>query len=688
MSAVDPRRSRWLVTALISLAALSTTGIGQRGRATPVTFTRDIAPILFARCASCHRPQGVAPFSLLTYDAARSRARLIADVTKMRLMPPWKADPDQAAFVGHVHLTEAEITRIDRWAAAGAPEGRPEDLPRSPVWSDGWQLGVPDLVVALPTPFVVPAAGADFSRLFVIRLPVAAPTHVKGLEFQPGTAGVIHHANIRIDATGRSRELVEQAPASGYSGLLPASAVYPDGHFLGWTPGQLTPLLPKGLSWTLNPGTDLVIEIHFVPSGREQTIQPHIGLYFTADPPARVPALLRLGRQTIDIPEGEPRYVSTDSFVLPVDVDVQALQPHAHYRARSVTAHAVLPDGRTTPLIAISDWDYRWQHVYRYVTPVSLPRGTRIDLQYVFDNSAANPRNPYQPPRRVHWGQRSSDEMGDLWVQMLTRTDEDLQRLRQAVQRKHVAEEIPGYETMIRDDPSSVALHNDVAVLYTQSGAPDKAAGHLETVLQLQPDSPSAHYNLGTALSMMGKVSEAAAHYLRALTLKPDYAAAHNNLGQTLLALGTPDDAEHHFREAARLEPANASAHYNLALVARARGNRSEALERLEQAVALQPDFVPAVANLAWMLATAPAGARRDVARALTLAQHATRLTDRDNATVLDVLAAAQAAGGDFDAAVRTGEEALRLAADGPLKDALQQRVALYRQRHPPVPAP
>jgi tetratricopeptide (TPR) repeat protein len=377
--------------------------------------------------------------------------------------------------------------------------------------------------------------------------------------------------------------------------------------------------------------------------------------------------------------------------VLPVDVEVQALQPHAHYRARSVVATAHSPDGKPTTLIAIRAWDYRWQHLYRYVTPVSLPRGTRIDLRYEFDNSEANPRNPQLPPQPVRWGQRATDEMGDLWVQLLARTDGDREILQRSVQRKHIAEEIVGYQTMIRDQPSSVPLHNDVAVLYSESGAFSEAARHLEIVQRLQPDSPAAHYNLATTLSRLGKIDDAVAHYRMALALKGDYAAAHNNLGQSLLAQNKPDEAAHHFREAARLDPVNAEAQYNLGVIAQARGDWLETIDRFRRAVAIGPDFVAAVTGLAWTLATAPSPAMRDGAQANTLAMRAARLTNRKNARVLDVLAAAQAAAGLFEAAVLTGEEAIGLAPDASLTLALQRRVALYRQRRPytePNPLP
>lgn len=646
----------------------------------PITFSKDIAPLLFERCVNCHHPDGDAPFSLLTYAAARSRASVIAAVTKSRFMPPWKSEPGYGDFVGHRHLSEAEIDRIQQWVAAGAPRGDPRDLPPAPSWTSGWQLGTPDLIVSLPEPYTVRAEGPDFSRTFVLPLPVGTTRYARGLEFRPGNAGVVHHANIRIDRTPGSRRLDEEDPAPGYFGLLLPSAVFPDGHFLGWTPGQNAPLLPKDLAWRLSRGTDLVVEIHFVPNGKTEIVKPSVGLYLTDDPPKRTPAMLRLGRQDIDIPAGQKDYVSTDTFVLPVDVEVLAVQPHAHYRAHEVGGTATRPDGTTTPLIYIKDWDYRWQHVYRYVEPLVLPKGTTLSMRYVFDNSAENPRNPHQPPRQVRWGQQSTDEMGDLWVQMLTQTDQDLRVLNDVLRVKHLTEEAVGYEMMIRAKPSIVSLHNDVALLYADLGQTDKAAVHFEMALRRQPNSAAAHFNLGTALSSMGKIADAIEKYRQALRLQPDYGAAHNNLGHALLALGNLDQAQHHFREAARLDPDTAGAHYNLGVLARVRGNMSEAIDRFRQAVRLRPDWVQAVGNLAWALATASSAALVDADEAIRLAEHATALTNRQSAGVLDILAAAHAAAGRFDLAATTCEAALRLQPDARLAAAIRQRLALYKQ--------
>src|SRR4030095_12159170 len=258
---------------------------------------------------------------------------------------PWKSEPGFPDFIGHRPLSDGDIAAIQQWVAGGALEGDTKDLPPAPDGTDVWQHGDPELIVRRPSPFVLPADGADVSRIFVFPVPGATLRYVRGLEFRPGNQRVVHHAHIRIDRSSASRHLDDQDPVPGYEGLLPHSAVYPDGHFLGWTPGQIAPLLPRGLACRLPPNADLVVELHMKPSGKPEAVEPSIGLYFGAEPPERTPAMLRLGRQSIDIAAGDAHYTIEDSFVLPVDVEVQAVQPHAHYRAREGRARAPLPGG-------------------------------------------------------------------------------------------------------------------------------------------------------------------------------------------------------------------------------------------------------------------------------------------------------------------------------------------------------
>jgi tetratricopeptide (TPR) repeat protein len=596
----------------------------------PVTFNRHVAPLLHDRCITCHRPAGSAPFSLTSYDEARQRASLIAAVTEKRFMPPYRATSEVGRFIGHKPLTPSETALIRQWVTDGALEGEASDRPPTPRFAAGWQLGVPDLVVRTPAPFTLPASGDDVFRIFAIPLPVTSVKYVTGIEFHPGNARVVHHANIRLDRTSGSRDLDDRDPAPGYDGLLARSAVYPDGHFLGWTPGQVAPLVASDLAWRLDPGTDLVIQLHMQPTGAPETVQPEIGFFFSDVPPTATPTILRLGSQGLDIPPGESHYRVTDSYVLPVDVVLHAVQPHAHYRLHEARGTARLPDGTIKVLIDIADWDFRWQHVYRFEQPVALPKGTRLAMHYRYDNGAANPRNPQVPPQRVLWGQRSFDEMGDLWFQFTTSSASDRDLLNTQILQKMTAEDIIGYETMLRADPNDRELHDDVALLYLAMKRPREAVAHFTRSTELRPADAAAHFNLGTALSVAGDLEHAKRAYREALRLRPDYAAAMNNLGSVLAAQGRLAEAITQFRQAARRDPSNVQAYRNLAWY-------------LSQG----SDVTPALA-----------------AEAVAAAERAATLTGHQDPHVLDALAAAYSAAGLPDRAAAAAARARRLRND------------------------
>ncbi|HMB79677.1 MAG TPA: cytochrome c, partial [Vicinamibacterales bacterium] len=184
--------------------------------AQPPTFTKDIAPIVWARCASCHRPGEIGPFSLITYDDVRRHAAQIALVTARRIMPPWKPVAGKGDFQSERRLTDGELESLQQWIAVGAPEGDAASLPPRPNWNDGWQLGVPDLVVRMPEPYTVRADGTDVFRTFVIPIPVSGPRYVRAIEFHPGNARVVHHANLGVDRTRSSRQLDARDPEPGY----------------------------------------------------------------------------------------------------------------------------------------------------------------------------------------------------------------------------------------------------------------------------------------------------------------------------------------------------------------------------------------------------------------------------------------------------------------------------------------
>src|SRR6266851_9957935 len=427
------RSPRSLRFAFFAAVVWPTVALAQAPR---LTFTKDIAPIVWARCATCHRPGEIGPFNLITYDDVRRHATQIAAVTARRVMPPWKPLPGKGDFQSARRLSERELDTIQQWIAAGAREGDAADLPPVPAWREGWQLGTPDLVVRMPAPFAVPADGPDVFRTFVIPIPLAAARYVRALEFHPGNARVVHHANLGVDRTRSSRRLDARDPEPGYAGGMERDARYPEGQLLGWTPGQAPHAVPEGTQWRLEPESDLVVQLHLQPTGKPDSLQVTAGFYFTDAPPTRTPIGLRLGSETIDIPAGNDAWAIADRYQLPVDVDVLAVQPHAHNLARRMEATATLPDGSTRWLVAIDDWDFRWQDVYRYSAPIALPRGTTLAMRYTYDNSAANPRNPHHPPARVVWGQNTSDEMGDLWVQVIPQTRGDETVLSEDFRRK------------------------------------------------------------------------------------------------------------------------------------------------------------------------------------------------------------------------------------------------------------
>ena len=245
---------------------------------------------------------------------------------------------------------------------------------------------------------------------------------MKAVEIRPGDKRYVHHANILVDRAGALRQR-EAEPGAGFGGMeirIESQVFDPDSHLLFWKPGTVPYVEPEGMALRLDKGTDLILNTHLQPSGKPEVIQPSIGIYFTPHAATKLPMLLQLENDLkLDIPPGQKEFLVTDEFTLPVDVDLMAIYPHAHYLGKDIQAFATLPDGAKKSLIHIPQWNLNWQAVYRYAEPVRLPKGTTISLRYVYDNSEQNPLNPNHPPARVVGGNRSSDEMCHLWLQVL-----------------------------------------------------------------------------------------------------------------------------------------------------------------------------------------------------------------------------------------------------------------------------
>ena len=400
------------------------------GKSGSVTFAKQIAPLLYRHCSNCHRPGQVAPFPLLSYADAAPRASIIAAVTANRTMPPWRASAGHLKLAGEVKLTPREIALFQQWFKAGAPEGSSPAAP--PRFREGWQLGEPDLIVKVPRPFQIAAEAADLYQCFVVPMNLAADRYVRAIEFSPGNRRAVHHALFFTDATGTARRRAAASGESGYRcfgvpGFLPTS------NLGGWSPGNSAMPFPEGTASSIGKKSDLVMQIHYHATGKPETDQSTLALYFAKEPPARKLMDVALGSRMIDIPAGAPAYHVRDHFELPVDVLAIGIIPHAHYICKEMHGLAILPGGRRVALLDITDWDFNWQRQYRYETSVLLPEGTRLEMDFVYDNSAANPRNPNVPPRRTLWGPDSTDEMAGLHVQVIPVRNEDVRELGQAL---------------------------------------------------------------------------------------------------------------------------------------------------------------------------------------------------------------------------------------------------------------
>jgi hypothetical protein len=377
-----------------------------------VTFTKDVAPILQRSCQECHRRGQVGPFALTTYSEASKRADDIAQVAGDRAMPPWKPDPHFGpGFKNDRSLTADEIATLEAWADSGAPEGDPGDMPPPLTFHDDWALGTPDLIVEPAEDFAIPAEGADIYRCFVIPTNLPADVSISAIEYRPGNRRVVHHVLSYIDTTGKARELDAADAGPGYQ-CFSGPGVDIHGDLGGWAPGNEPSRLPDGVGRIMPRGGDVVMQVHYHPSGKPETDRTRIGLYFAKKPIKQAlhwSAAVNFG---LAIPAGDPNFRSTCHWPVPVDCQALAVTPHMHRLGRDMTMTLTLPDGKTTvPLVKINAWDFGWQNTYYFREPIDLPKGSVLNVEAHFDNSAKNPSNPNNPPRPVKWGEATSDEM-------------------------------------------------------------------------------------------------------------------------------------------------------------------------------------------------------------------------------------------------------------------------------------
>ncbi len=597
------------------------------------TFYRDIAPIIYQNCSTCHRPGESGPFSLLNYNDAKRHATQIASVTKRRFMPPWLPQVGYGDFQEERRLTDKQIRLIQDWVKHGALPGRPADSPPVPKFSSEWMLGPPDMILNVAQPYHVAAEGPEIFWNFVIPVPVTRTRWVKAMEIRPGNQKVFHHANVIIDRSGSARRK-ESSPGAGFAGMdltVEEDTFDPDGHFLSWKPGSEPVVEPDGLSWRVEPGMDLVLNVHVRRSGKEETVSPSIGLYFTDKPQTKYPMLVQLEHDgALDIPAGDKDFVISDQFRCPLDLQVLAVYPHAHYLATLMEAYATLPDGSRKWLIRIPHWDLNWQGVYRLKHPLILPKGTVISMSYHYDNSAANPLNPNHPPQRVKAGNHATDEMSHFWLQVLPIAEGDQRAVLQEAIMQRRLEKYPGdfsanfnlgdlmmgqnnpaaaasyFRLAASADPSSAIAAGELGAALFATDEVYDAEQQFRRALALDPKYTDARFNLASVEANNKQWSAAAADFQAVLDSNPNHKNARQRLGEVLYMWGDElsdagerEQAAQHYREALAFRPDDPDLHFQLAASLAQLGRLSEAKAEYETVLRLRPDAPDAKQALA-----------------------------------------------------------------------------------------
>jgi hypothetical protein len=406
------------MTRLLAFGASLAVWLAAAGRAgpaqgTPVTFNRDVAPILYARCTDCHRPGQIGPMSLLTYEDARPWARSIRRMVVERRMPPWFADPHVGTFSNDASLTDREVDLMARWVDGGAPQGDPADRPAPPTYVEGWRIGTPDLVLTVARPFDIPATGIIDYQYFDLPTGLTSDRWVQAVEIRPSDRRVLHHASVFI----RPRDAATVAPGAQHAGDGCAAEIcgdvegVPSGETLTITAVGTPPeVYPAGTAKRLEAGSVLRLQVHYTTTGEATTDRLSVGLIFAKSAPQVVLKTAPLGKTSFTIPPRTSNFVLTATLAFQKDATLWSIGPHNHLRGRSWQFDLFEPDGSMRTLLSVPRFDFHWQLVYRFGPPIAVSRGSRLRATAVYDNSSANPANP-DPDAEVRYGEQTKDEM-------------------------------------------------------------------------------------------------------------------------------------------------------------------------------------------------------------------------------------------------------------------------------------
>ena len=417
--------------------------------ATTPTFTHDVAPILYEHCVSCHHAGDIAPMSLLTYKEARPWAAAIKEAVLSRKMPPWKADPHYGKWSNDPTLTGAEIATIKAWADEGKLEGDPAALPPAPTFPDGWKIGTPDMVIAIP-PQKIEGSGPDQYVYLQVPTNFTEDRWVTAAELRPSNRKVVHHAHVfvieeqkpvaptappadkaaieygrwlhvkqgTLDFIRPEAPVIDNGCAIDDNGLIPGTHQGDLGSLISsYLPGREADVYPEGTARRVAAGSKLNFQIHYSrTTGKTEIDETAVGLIFAKEPPKQVARRIDLGNHMFMIPAGDGNHEVSECHTFQKDMYVTSLTPHMHLRGKSMRFEVTYPDGRKETLLDVPAYNFNWQITYRAATPIFLPKGTRLAITAHFDNSPNNPMNP-DPTKPIRWGAASEVEMMDGWVE-------------------------------------------------------------------------------------------------------------------------------------------------------------------------------------------------------------------------------------------------------------------------------
>jgi len=403
----------------VIVAATTTAPVDGQTALTSPTYTRDVAPILYKNCVACHRAGEIAPMSLMTYAEVRPWARTIRQATAQGIMPPWHAAAPAGTFENERRLTDVEKDVIARWVAAGAPQGDPKDLPSPPHFTEGWQIGKPDVVFEMPEEYAVPASGTIEYEYFYIPTNFTEPKWLQAIEVRPGNRELVHHVLAFYQAPPDGPRMAPalkfipehmKLPERKRGSRPPQKPVGPSRIIATYAPGTNPQVFRPGTALRLAPGGVLELQMHYTANGKAGTDRTRVGMIFAKEPPQHELRAGQFMNATVSIPPGASSHQVDTEVELVQDVTLWGVFPHTHVRGNKWEYKLAMPDGTVKPLLSVPNYDFNWQTYYMFKEPLSLPKGARILSSAWYDNSDKNPSNP-DPKAEVKWGDQTWEEM-------------------------------------------------------------------------------------------------------------------------------------------------------------------------------------------------------------------------------------------------------------------------------------